>query len=103
MYSLFTEGNMSPSQLFMEGIATLPSEHSQVPDVNQVERPNIDENDRVQVPIGAYAPCNVILPEVCLIDPLSSSPDFGKDLYYQVLQIVGFHLQSYCSICNVTD
>lgn len=105
MHSLSTEGNMSPSQLFMEDIATLPREHDQIPDINQAEhsRLGFDEDDRVQVPIEAYEPCNVILPQVRLIDPLGSTPDFGKDLYYQVLQLVGSHLQSNCSVCNVCD
>ena len=114
MHSLSTKGNMSPCQLFMECINAVQSEYhtldisqaqSNTPDINQTQSTTfgVNEDDRVQVPGRAFEPCNVLLSQICLIDPLSSSPDFGKGLYNQVLQSVGCHLQSNCLICKVND
>lgn len=102
MHSLSTEGNMSPCQLFMEGISTVQSDN-RIPDVNPGQSTTFNEADRVRVPSRSFEPCNVLLAQIHLIDPRSSSPDFGKTLYHQVLQLVGCHLQSSCSFCRVND
>ena len=103
LHSLSTEGNMSPQQLFVEGLnaaaaVNLDISHStdSLPPVNLPPVPN-----RVEVPPNMYIPCDNLMSQLqSSFNPLITCSDFGRDIYCQVVHYVGNHLQSGCSNCE---
>ncbi len=99
-HSMSTEGNMTPYQMFFEGLSVLQScqqsNQLQSNDVHLVDAP-----DRVEVPGNLLLPCDHLSTLLhTSIQPLCTCTDFGKSLYSQAIQVVGTHLQSGCSTCT---
>lgn len=98
-HPLSTEGNMSPLQLFVEGL-------SQSEDIPQQSSPGsslpYEEPDSVQVPSNKFVPCSQLYTELnTSVDPMAPCNDFGKELYHKVVRMVGRHLQGNCNNCKL--
>lgn len=99
LHALSTEGNMSPYQLFFEGLHAADADASQPPpSTNQVLLPI---PNRIEVPSNVFVPCSNLLSQLQIFQPLAPSLDFGRDLYRQVVHYIGNHLQSGCNNCEV--
>ena len=109
-HPLSTEGNMSPLQLFAEGLcnselecegASSQTNSDTAPNPN-FEETTTDDLESVQVPSNKFVPCSQLFTELqSSVDPMSHCTDFGKGLYYQSIQLVGQHLQIGCSDCQL--
>ena len=98
-HSMSTEGNMSPYQMFTEGLNAMES----TSDEAQISGPEIDLDipDRVEVPRNKFLPCGNLSSLIhASVNPVSACTDFGKTLYYQAIEIIGSHLSSGCTICH---
>ena len=93
-HSLSTEGNMSPYQLFFEGFSALEGDYedssnigtpSSVPEHISAAQTSVPE--RVQIPRNSFVPCHNLMVEIQNLQPLSTSSDFGKSLYYEAIQV----------------
>lgn len=102
-HSMSTEGNMSPYQMFFEGLSAIQTDSSSAvnsPHMNTGSANHtIDIPNRVEVPRNTFVPCSILLTQLSIVQPLHVSTDFGKSFYYEVIQIVGRHLESGCSNC----
>ena len=104
-HPLSTEGNMSPLQLFVEGLSA--SGHcAEAPQPSKsdlrVASPSSEETEleAVQVPSNQFIPCSQLLTELqSSVNPLSHCTDFGKGFYHRVVQLAGEHLP--CSSCQL--
>ena len=98
-HHLSLEGNMSPNQLFFEGIlavdrpAAVPAGTTPTIDIGDTE-------ERVAVPRISFTPCPVLLQAISVIDPLQVCSDKGITMYRTLLQIIGQHLLNHCSMCT---
>ena len=107
-HPLSTEGNMSPLQLFVEGLGSSECEGPS-PQSNPHSGPNAtseeittDGVESVQVPSNKFVPCSQLFNQLqSSVDPMSHCSDFGKGFYYQSLQLVGQHLQVGCNNCQL--
>ena len=105
-HGLSTEGNMSPYQLFAEGMrcathlnmsTSRSMLHTQDTTVNLP-----DEDGCVVVPRVSLDPCQVLLNELQRsVNPLQTCNDHGKELYSNTIHIVGQHLLPGCNDCSV--
>ena len=87
-HHLSSEGNMSPNQLFFEGIQAVDRPAA----VPAGTTPTIDTGDteeRVAVPRISFTPCPVLLQAISVIDPLQVCSDKGITMYRTLLQIIG--------------
>ena len=104
-HSLSSEGNMSPIQLFFEGLGasgisdSTDAEESSGTEVNNSSLVPSDTS-MVETPTNKFQPCALLMLRLTAIDPLTTSTDFGRQLYCQCICIVGQHLQSVCSDCK---
>ncbi len=102
-HSLSTEHNLTPNQLFIRGaiqqrmVPQCSSSSSRGP----FTAPLSSVSNHVGVPRIAFFPCTLMYQDINRINPLSSSTDFGCDLYKRVVTIVGQHLRSGCSTCSL--
>ena len=100
-HPLSTEGNMSPLQLFVEGLSQTES-LSQQSSLDASSSLLTQELDSVQVPSNKFVPCAQLCAELhSSVDPMAQCNDFGKEFYYKAIQIVGQHLQAVCSNCQL--
>ena len=104
-HPLSTEGNMSPLQLFMEGLNAC-DESSDLPEQSNsdlsVPSPTYQETelDSVQVPSNKFVPGNQLLTEIqSSVNPLCDCTDFGKGFFYTTAQLVAQHLP--CTHCQL--
>lgn len=99
-HPLSTEGNMSPLQLFVEGLSQTEEQSQSNPEVNSNLPP--EDPESVQVPSNKFIPCTQLSAELySSVDPMARCNDFGKELYCKVIEIVGQHLQTVCSNCQL--
>lgn len=107
-HRLSTEGNMTPYQLFAEGmrcatelnIATsLSMLHASNLQNVTANLPAEDEHNIV-VPTVFLVPCEVLLQQLQVIDPMQSCHDYGKELYKRTIYLVGQHLLPGCNECS---
>ena len=103
LHSLSTEGNMSPYQLFFEGINA--TDINDVGELTQSQTANVDTDlpvsSQLNVPPNKFIPCDSLLFQLqSSFQPLHSCTDFGVSLYRQVIHYIGNHLQSGCSNCE---
>lgn len=99
-HPLSTEGNMSPLQLFVEGLAQAESPPSQ--DLSSSSNLPSEEPDTVQVPSNKFVPCDELYTELQQsVDPLAQCNDFGKEFYLRATRIVGEHLRAVCTTCQL--
>ena len=106
-HPLSTEGNMSPSQLFVEGLCASESLPEQLdsgllgPSPSN-EQTIPEEVAFVEVPLNRFVPCTQVLSELqSSVDPMSQCTDFGRRFYKRAIQVVGQHLQNGCSDCQL--
>ena len=103
-HALSTEGNMSLYQLFVEGSCMDRCEDEPQQTNSDLSAPNppFDVTECVQVPSNKFEPCShlstLLLSSVY---PLTRCDDFGKSLYYRAVQLIGQHLQTGCSNCQL--
>ena len=98
LHPLFSEGSLSPYQLFFEGVR-----HNCTDTSNSALNPlpNLDEDrDRVSVPRMNFTPCSSLIRLINTVDPLQASTDNGLVLYHRAIYIVGQHLHSQCNQCQ---
>lgn len=106
-HPLSTEGNMSPLQLFAEGIGESGVDEGprQEPDSDPSGASNnstAQPVESVEVPSNTFVPCTQLLIQLkSSVEPMSQCSDFGKGLYCQSIQLVGQHLQASCSNCHL--
>ncbi len=107
-HGLSTEGNMTPYQLFAEGMRcatqlNMPTSLSMlhVSTNSQYLTVNLPaEDERVVVPTVSLTPCRGLLQQLRSIDPVQSCNDYGKELYSRTIHIVGQHLLPGCNECS---
>ena len=98
-HGLSTEGNMSPYQLFCEGMHHVTrNENVASSDDTSIDTSDI-EAEQVSVPRIKFAPCPSLIQDIGSVNPLQESPDNGKDLYNIVVRKAGRHLSTSCSQC----
>lgn len=106
-HPLSTEGNMSPLQLFVEGLSQIESvthlsTQTAPPSASSGSSLPPQEPDSVQVPSNKFIPCAQLCAELNLsMDPMAKCTDFGKEFYCKAVQIVGQHLQAVCNTCQL--
>ena len=108
-HGLSTEGNMTPYQLFAEGMGyaaqmnvstSLSILHASNTQNAAVNLPDTDEH--VVVPRVSLVPCQGLLHQLeQSINPLQSCNDYGKGLYIQTVHIIGHHLLPGCDECFI--
>ena len=104
-HGLSSEGAMSPHQLHFEGMNCLVQNcdsftgSTQINNMSDVETSQVD---RVSVPRIIFIPCTALEQNLrSSISPLELTPDHGRTLYNQTIQIVGQHLAPGCDQCIV--
>lgn len=104
-HALSTEGNMTPYQLFAEGMRT--ATHLNMPstlsaNISQNTAMSLPaENEIVVVPTVSLVPCQILLHQLQQsINPLQTCDDHGRELYHQTIHIVGQHLLPGCNDCS---
>ena len=101
-HPLSSEGNMTPSQIFVAYFTALDRRNSTStpsgPMGNQL--PPLQESDTGSVPRSTFTPCPILDQLLSAVDPLQHSSNFGVDIYYQVIGITGQHLQLPCTVCH---
>ena len=98
-HSVSTAASNTPNQLFILGMmnnGTTPRQPSST--TTFLSTP--DSTDSVQVPRMGYLPCSSLSVQLQSIDPLGPTSDFGADIYFRVVTIVGRHLQQGCEDCQ---
>ncbi len=108
-HSLSSEGNMTPYQLFAEGIKSatelniLTSTSVECVQSGEQDEVHVMSNEPVAVHEVAFSPCtSLVLQLQQTIYPLQSSPDNGKDLYLNKIRLIGGHLLTDCVHCHTT-
>ena len=103
---LSSEGNMTPHQLFAEGMSwaiqlNMPTAAS-VSSISQNTQANLpDESEAVQIPQVSFVPCQTLSHELHQsVNPLDPCSDYGKQLYSRTIYIVGQHLLTSCNECS---
>lgn len=104
-HGLSSEGNMTPHQLFVEGMTwaiqlNMPTATS-VSSISQNTQANLpNESDTVQVPEVSFVPCRALSHELHRsVIPTQPCSDYGKQLYSRTIRIIGQHLLSDCNDC----
>lgn len=104
-HPLSTEGNMSPRQLFVEGLSQMDNASIQQADSGSTTVPPAlppEDPDAVCVPSNKFIPCSQLSAElISSINPMSECVDFGKEFYSRAVQLVGHHLESGCNNCQL--
>ena len=96
-HPLSTKGNMTPYQLFYEGL--LQTEEQQLLNTATVDTSQL-EGEHVSVPRIKFIQCSILLQTMQSIDPVQPSNDNGKKLFTDVLHLTGQHLSSTCTQCS---
>lgn len=93
-HPLSTEHNNTPNQLFVAGIL---QQHDRSVPSQRSSRQNLPPfRDHVHVPRSSFVPCSVLERDLNQVDHLRRSDDFGKDIYLEIVQMVGQHLTHGC-------
>ena len=102
-HPLSTEGNLSPLQLYSEGLAAVGAIlHADTSTAASSTSSIPDSAEAVKVPSNKFLPCHQLLLELqSAINPTSECADFGRELYYDCIQRVGLHLQTVCNNCEI--
>ena len=103
-HPLSTEGNMSPLQLFVEGVCERGQYEGPLQPSDSGPSPYLPPKqvETVEVPSNKFVPCSQLFTELTSsVDPMSQCSDFGKAFYCQSIQIVGQHLQASCGNCQI--
>ena len=104
-HRLSSEGNMTPYQLFAEGVncaAELSYPTTSVLSISDTPQVTLqaDIHEAVQVPQVSFAPCQVLCNQLqSSVDPLQLCSDHGKQLYTKAIAVVGDHLVHGCDQC----
>lgn len=99
-HTLSSEGNMTPYQLFYEGMNHIVTNNDYSLESNVGSNVDIDTSgEHVTVPRMKFVPCASLLQDLSSINQLQSSPDNGTGLYNNVIQKAGQHLCTTCSQC----
>ena len=95
-----TEGNLSPLQLYSEGLAAVGAIlHA---DTSTAAGSTPDSVKTVEVPSNKFITCHQLLLELqSAVNPTSECADFGRQLYYDRIQRVGQHLQIVYINCEI--
>ncbi len=104
-HSLSTERGLTPNQLFIHGALQqnmIPQQPQQLMPTSQ-PLPYASVTDHVRVPQVKFKPCNTLVRQLTVNDYLRESPDFVSDIYMQVINTVGLHLQQQCIYCVIHD
>ena len=100
-HAISTEGNMTPHQLFFEGINYIVTNY---PSDVQLSSVTVDvasmAGDRVEVSRNLFHPCPALAAQLSAINIMLRCTDNGKRFYMHVIQLVGQHLQSECIDCS---
>jgi len=103
-HPLSSEGNMSPLQLFTEGLLLVDQCETPEPSNGNgdVELTNEEESETVQVPSTKFLPCKQLSTELMTSINLSyESIEMGKQLFSTSIQLVGYHLLNGCLDCKL--
>lgn len=101
-HAVSTEGNMTPHQLFFEGI-NIVTNHAGGD--NNIDLSSVSAevasmaSDRVEVSRNLFRPCHALLVQLSGINIMLRCTDNGKRFYMQIIDIVGNHIQSGCTDC----
>lgn len=98
-HNLSTEGNMTPYQLFAEGMnyAAELAVPATMHNVSPLQIPAIPNNQPfVETPRISFFPCTTLVNQL----QLHASNNTGKQLYIEVIGIIGQHLLNDCSNCQ---
>ena len=97
---------MSPLQLCVLGF--MASDIIYHKPVNHTTRHNSENLELVEVPNNKLEPCDQLIARDQLnahvqsaVDPVAQSDKDGKTLYYNIIHLVGLHLQGQCSRCKL--
>ena len=98
-HALSSEGNMTPLQLFFEGL--LASSSSAIIGIDGTIDVDVSDfvGEQVDVPRSSFNPCPLLQQHLDAIDTLNSD-DSGVALFINTIQMVGLHLSSPCNQCN---
>ena len=97
-HPMSTVGNLTANQIFIQGAIQqdmVPSPPS-APVGGQHPMPR----DHVHVPRFSFAPCPTLVRDLATVDPLRTSLDFGRDIYLQIVGMVGQHITDGCTNCT---
>jgi hypothetical protein len=100
-HAISTEHNHTPNQLFVEGFMErdgVPITPQTTQSASNVPAPQGDE--AVGIPRVNFEPCNVLQQSLDIIRPLGPTTNYGVDLYFRVINIVGTHLSQGCTGCS---
>ena len=101
-HPLSTEGNLSPLQLYTEGLAAVEPILSHDPSTSDSISSVPDSGEVVEVPSNRFISCHQLLINLqSSINPTSSCNDLGKEFYYNCIQKTGQHLQTVCNNCEL--
>ena len=102
-HGLSSEANMTPAQLHFEGLHYLESSETTEEETDESRgfNPTLSQGEHVEVPRHSFSPCQSLLQALSVIHPLDTCVDHGRSLYVRVIHIVGDHLQSNCTQCEV--
>ena len=102
-HALSSEGNMSPYQLYTEGLLYAgPECHGQT----HGAMTDVDVNvttEHISVPRIKFVPCTHLLQQIQTIHPLQPCLDNGITLFYSIIRSVGQHLDMHCGQCRINS
>ena len=100
-HAISTAGNLTPNQLFIRGCieqGMMPQPPAQfITSGNNTI--NYQPSDHVEVPVVQFSPCNRLLRDLSVVNPLEVSHEFGVDIYRNVSNIIGSHIVNTCTEC----
>ena len=103
-HGLSTEANMTPTQLYFEGLNYVAQESddssSANVDATTVSELPHGEHMHVLVPRHSFSPCSSLLHVLSTVQPLEACSHHGKGLYVRAIHLIGDHLDSNCTQCT---
>ncbi len=100
-HCISTERNLTPNQLFIQGCirqGMMPQPPSQL-GPNNVPFTRATSN-HVRVPTSRFTPCTPLCRLLSTINSERISPNFGVDIYNEVVSVVGQHIVNGCTNCS---
>lgn len=97
-HGLSSEGNMTPLQLFFEGLTYTPNASDSSLNIDNIDVSSL-MGEHVAVPRICFSPCLQLLQDLSFINPLQDCPNNGIDLYKTAVHRAGDHLMLGCDQC----
>ena len=103
-HALSTAHSLTPNQLFIRGCieqGMMPRPPAQLGPITSTSNGSHQPSDHVEVPDMRFTPCSALVRSLSVIDLLRPSSNFGRDVYNDVINIVGHHsIVNRCNVCG---